>query len=122
MQYCDGWALLSLSSRTIVSSVVSFIAGCAPTGSGKSGAFILPLIALSRCSEEVYYGQNGSRGDGRANGEGKKKIGNAKSKPQNSSKNVSDSNPPNLQGHIRSILLAFTKQPRVAKSVIPRLC
>ena len=75
---------------------------------------MLPLIALSRCNEEVYYGKNGSYGRGsgdnsygKVNHGGKKRRENEKSKQQNSSEK--DMNKKlNLQGHIRSVLLAPT--------------
>ena len=34
------------------------VMGCAPTGSGKSGAFVLPALMISKCPEEIYYGHD----------------------------------------------------------------
>ena len=30
--------------------------GCAPTGSGKSGAFVIPSLILAALGEESFYG------------------------------------------------------------------
>mmetsp|Transcript_37736 Transcript_37736/g.55182 ORF Transcript_37736/g.55182 Transcript_37736/m.55182 type:complete len:243 (+) Transcript_37736:170-898(+) len=36
------------------------VLGCAPTGSGKSGAFIIPALVLSSVSDEIFYGTGNS--------------------------------------------------------------
>lgn len=77
--------------------------GCAPTGSGKSGAFVLPALMISKCPEDVYYNQL-QRGEGeQPNMNG----GNQKGKQQ---KNHSKKNAENLQGNVRTVLLAPSRE------------
>lgn len=79
------------------------IMGCAPTGSGKSGAFVLPALMLAKCSEDVYYGKVSNVA-----------VSNTKEKKnkKNSKKVDTTANDEqvNFHGHIRSILLAPSRE------------
>ena len=75
------------------------VMGCAPTGSGKTGAFVLPAIMLAKCPEEVYYGKNESASEYHS----QKKIGNKKRKEKQSKGD-------NLHGHVRTLLLAPSRE------------
>ncbi|KAL7428339.1 hypothetical protein ACHAXH_002413 [Discostella pseudostelligera] len=77
------------------------IMGCAPTGSGKSGAFVLPALMLAKCSEDVYYGKVVSNAVDATNA---KKYKNKKDKTTTNVDKV------DLHGHIRSILLAPSRE------------
>lgn len=78
------------------------IMGCAPTGSGKSGAFILPALMLAKCSEDIFYG--------------KAVINTVDATKEKKSKKKKDKTTTNvdqvvdLHGHIRSILLAPSRE------------
>eukprot|EP00804_Cyclotella_cryptica_P029103 CCRYP_005277-RA/>CCRYP_005277-RA protein AED:0.04 eAED:0.04 QI:530/1/1/1/1/0.66/3/324/534 len=79
------------------------VMGCAPTGSGKTGAFVLPAIMLAKCPEEIFYGQHDfqvsvASGDKTKRGKKKKK----KDEPR------SEEN--NLQGSVRTVLLAPSRE------------
>jgi ATP-dependent RNA helicase DDX52/ROK1 len=63
------------------------VIGAAPTGSGKSGAFILPSLLLSSVSDAIFYGQ-------------------APKKTKKNSKKDSVTVSPSIQGEIRCLLLA----------------
>ncbi|KAL9185490.1 hypothetical protein ACHAXT_003267 [Thalassiosira profunda] len=76
------------------------VMGCAPTGSGKTGAFVLPAIMLAKCSEEIYYGQSGSPARERKPG----KTGKQTKKKGDAQRDN------NRQGHVRSILLAPSRE------------
>jgi ATP-dependent RNA helicase DDX52/ROK1 len=69
------------------------VMGCAPTGSGKTGAFVLPAIMLAKCPEEIYYGKAACDNDKKA---GKKDQKQGKEN--------------NLQGHVRVLLLAPSRE------------
>lgn len=82
--------------------------GCAPTGSGKTGAFVLPAIAIAKCSEEIYYGRRAG-GDGN----GGDADGGRKGKKNKSKKNDADEGKrqrPDLRGQIRVVLLAPSRE------------
>ena len=96
------------------------IMGCAPTGSGKSGAFILPAIMLAKCSEEIYYNNNNNNHNGKNDDDddynddseqkGGKKKQKQKNKKHDNSSNSNSSSSTNLQGQIRTILLAPSRE------------
>jgi len=83
------------------------VMGCAPTGSGKSGAFLLPALMISKCSEEVYYGHQSQDGEDDKQSNGKQK---GKNKQQQKKKNNQKKNAENQQGHVRTILLAPSRE------------
>ena len=74
--------------------------GAAPTGSGKSGAFILPAILLSGAPFQSYYSSD------KATTDGDKSKSNTKKK--NKSKKASNDNV--KQGEIRSLILAPSRE------------
>ena len=76
------------------------VMGCAPTGSGKSGAFVLPALMISKCPEDVYY-DNHHQQD-----EQQQHTNKGKKKQQKKKKNDSE----NLQGHVRTVLLAPSRE------------
>lgn len=69
--------------------------GCAPTGSGKSGAFIIPALLLSSVSQHVFYSGSSSDGDNNNNKKSKTKQLQARD---------------SRQGEIRSLLLAPSRE------------
>jgi ATP-dependent RNA helicase DDX52/ROK1 len=73
------------------------VMGCAPTGSGKTGAFVLPAIMLAKCPEEIYYGKDESK----AASTNATKAGKTKQKQGKEN---------NLQGHVRVLLLAPSRE------------
>jgi len=84
------------------------VMGCAPTGSGKSGAFVLPAIMLAKCSEEIYYGQNGF-----VSGGAKQKDANTEEQDGKNKKNKkkkAKEPQADLKGHVRTILLAPSRE------------
>eukprot|EP00577_Skeletonema_sp_RCC1716_P009759 CAMPEP_0113390878 /NCGR_PEP_ID=MMETSP0013_2-20120614/10407_1 /TAXON_ID=2843 ORGANISM="Skeletonema costatum, Strain 1716" /NCGR_SAMPLE_ID=MMETSP0013_2 /ASSEMBLY_ACC=CAM_ASM_000158 /LENGTH=678 /DNA_ID=CAMNT_0000274075 /DNA_START=76 /DNA_END=2112 /DNA_ORIENTATION=+ /assembly_acc=CAM_ASM_000158 len=83
------------------------VMGCAPTGSGKSGAFLLPALMISKCSEEVYYGHQSQDGEDDKQSNGKQK---GKNKQQQKKKNNQKKSAENQQGHVRTILLAPSRE------------
>ena len=76
------------------------VMGCAPTGSGKSGAFVLPAVMISKCPEDVYYDQHHQQD------EQQQRTNKGKKKQQKKKKNDSE----NLQGHVRTVLLAPSRE------------
>ncbi|KAL7428933.1 hypothetical protein ACHAXM_001471 [Skeletonema potamos] len=86
------------------------VMGCAPTGSGKSGAFVLPALMISKCPEEVYHGQS-PKGDEDEEQPNSKKKGKKKQQHQQQKKNGNKKkNAEDLQGHVRTILLAPSRE------------
>jgi ATP-dependent RNA helicase DDX52/ROK1 len=65
--------------------------GAAPTGSGKSGAFIIPTLLLASCSPSIFYGHDNTPKQ--------------KKKKKSKSKTVQDTST-SYQGEIRGLLLA----------------
>jgi ATP-dependent RNA helicase DDX52/ROK1 len=76
--------------------------GAAPTGSGKSGAFILPAILLSGAPYHTYYNSDKTTIDEEKNSPKKKKKINS-SKKESKNNNVK-------QGEIRSLILAPSRE------------
>ena len=85
------------------------VMGCAPTGSGKSGAFILPLIMIGKCSEEIYYNKKQQQQISTADVSDEKIVNNENDKKRKKKKKKSSNNN-NLQGQIRTILLAPSRE------------
>jgi ATP-dependent RNA helicase DDX52/ROK1 len=69
--------------------------GCAPTGSGKSGAFILPALLLTSVSDVIFYGTSPTE---------------TSNVTKKSKKKKTASSPPSQQGHVRSVLLAPSRE------------
>ncbi len=81
------------------------VMGCAPTGSGKSGAFVLPALMISKCPEDVYYDQHHQQ-QREQQDEEQQPTNKGKKKQQKKKKNDSE----NLQGHVRTVLLAPSRE------------
>ena len=75
------------------------VMGCAPTGSGKSGAFVVPAILLARAEEGTYYGRSAGGAD--APGGKRKKGKGGKGKEEEAT---------GQRGHVRTILLAPSRE------------
>jgi ATP-dependent RNA helicase DDX52/ROK1 len=81
--------------------------GAAPTGSGKSGAFIIPALLLSSAPFKTFYaGASLSTGSEANNSKTKKN----KKKNKKESKLVSDDGKSSREGEIRSLLLAPSRE------------
>lgn len=82
------------------------VLGCAPTGSGKSGAFIIPTLLLSSVSDSIFYKTNKSKDDennvasGKSNSKKKKKQHNVNNQRSKSSGG----------GKIKALLLAPSRE------------
>ena len=83
------------------------VMGCAPTGSGKSGAFVLPAIMLVKCTEDIYYNNNGTNKGNDANSSEDDKAQHGKKKKNKRKKSTNDQR---TDGQIRSILLAPSRE------------
>ena len=80
--------------------------GAAPTGSGKSGAFILPAIILSKCPHRYYYKTTfNDKKPTKKTEEKEKKNGDEKKRKEKTVFNKS-----NGQGEIRALLLAPSRE------------
>jgi len=105
------------------------VLGCAPTGSGKSGAFIIPTLLLSSVSDEIYYGytnndnghdcdnDNDDDDEAKSTKKNKKKKkknkggGNPKDQTNNSNGNRNSNNSSSSSsGKIRALLLAPSRE------------
>ncbi len=93
------------------------VLGCAPTGSGKSGAFIIPTLLLSSVSDEIFYGS--SLVDAKNDVIGDKKKKNKKKGGQTQNNNTDGdtgtgnggySNGSSSSGKIRALLLAPSRE------------
>ncbi|KAL3945441.1 MAG: hypothetical protein SGBAC_000494 [Bacillariaceae sp.] len=73
--------------------------GAAPTGSGKSGSFIIPALYLSSAPHDVYYGEDPNTS------QSPKKKKKKKKKPDGHSKSKSS-----REGEIRTLLLAPSRE------------
>mmetsp|Transcript_10178 Transcript_10178/g.24333 ORF Transcript_10178/g.24333 Transcript_10178/m.24333 type:complete len:609 (+) Transcript_10178:155-1981(+) len=72
--------------------------GAAPTGSGKSGSFIIPALYLSSAPHDVYYGEQPNTSQSRKKKKKKKKSdGNSQSKSSR-------------EGEVRTLLLAPSRE------------
>jgi ATP-dependent RNA helicase DDX52/ROK1 len=80
------------------------VLGCAPTGSGKSGAFIIPSLLLSSVSDDVFY-KNTKKGDGDNDNDGDNKK-ETKSEKKKKQKNTNSKG----GGKIRALLLAPSRE------------
>ena len=92
------------------------VMGCAPTGSGKSGAFVIPSLILSSLSGESFYGAAESNNKNEDEG-GKKSKKHSKKKKRQSKGGKGDqaeSSPGDTNidqtGQIRSLLLAPSRE------------
>jgi len=85
------------------------VMGCAPTGSGKTGAFVLPAIVLAKCSEEIYYGQS-NHAKGTIGAESANEKGGKNNKTNKKNKGKANKQEHDLRGHIRTILLAPSRE------------
>jgi ATP-dependent RNA helicase DDX52/ROK1 len=92
---------------------------CAPTGSGKSGAFILPSLILSHASREIYYHQYSQQGNGGGAGNGndddqvakkKRKQKKGAASTQQQTLDTKKNHHHQRQGEIRSLLLAPSRE------------
>ena len=81
------------------------VMGCAPTGSGKSGAFVLPAIMLVKCTEDIYYNNNNDNSTNKGSEDDKAQHG--KKKKNKKKKSTNDQR---TDGQIRSILLAPSRE------------
>lgn len=79
------------------------VMGCAPTGSGKTGAFVLPAIMLAKCPEEIYHRQDASLSNTQSDSYNNNKKSGKKEKRKQRNDN-------NLQGHVRTLLLAPSRE------------
>ncbi|KAG7371382.1 DNA/RNA helicase, superfamily II, SNF2 family protein [Nitzschia inconspicua] len=84
---------------------------CAPTGSGKSGAFILPALILSHAANCLYYNSTPSNNAPAASSSKKQKKKLQKQQVDSDSLDPSKSqSSTNRQGEIRSLLLAPSRE------------
>jgi len=72
--------------------------GAAPTGSGKSGAFLLPALLLSSAPYELFYGTNNIEAA----------VGSKDKEPPKQSRKEKAKKTPSHQGEIRSLIVAPT--------------
>lgn len=79
--------------------------GAAPTGSGKSGAFIIPALVLSSAPFKTFYA-----GASLSTGSDANNNGNNKKKKKKAAKLVSDDGKSSREGEIRSLLLAPSRE------------
>lgn len=90
------------------------VMGCAPTGSGKTGAFVLPALMLAKCPEHVFYGTSAAGGGGGGVGTDETHNGANQSKKRKTQTSKSPSHTsqpqPDLQGHVRTVLLAPSRE------------
>ena len=93
------------------------VMGCAPTGSGKSGAFVIPSLIMSSLSGESFYGVAADESNNDNNESGKKNKKNSKKKKRQSkggkgdqADNSSDDANIDQTGQIRSLLLAPSRE------------
>ena len=81
------------------------VMGCAPTGSGKSGAFVIPAILLAKADEGTYYGGAGAADESGEKGKKKKKKGKGKGTKDREAEEGTG-----RRGHVRTILLAPSRE------------
>jgi len=87
------------------------VMGCAPTGSGKSGAFVIPSLILSSLGEDSFYRvASGGQHDGEQQSEPStkaKKKKKKKKKQKGGDGSIGERNP---AGQIRALLLAPSRE------------
>lgn len=82
------------------------VVGAAPTGSGKSGAFIIPALFLASATIEEFYGKEEAPTSSERPDNKKRK-----NKKANDNNSPGDKNPPlSSEGQIRSLLLAPSRE------------
>lgn len=88
------------------------ILGCAPTGSGKSGAFVLPALFLASCPTNVFYAAIKKDSGGGRDGDDMVEEINAKKKKnrKKDKKNDGGQKLAGNEGGIRSLLLAPSRE------------
>ncbi len=88
------------------------VLGCAPTGSGKSGAFIVPMLYLTTVSDEIFYNiQEGDTGTNEQDSNTtQKKKGKNKKKKGKGGGSDSASSSSSSQQKIRALLLAPSRE------------
>jgi len=83
------------------------VLGCAPTGSGKSGAFIIPTLFLSSVSEDIFYNRIRNGDANQKEDQSKKGKKNNKKKKGKGSNGVAESS---SQNKIRALFLAPSRE------------
>jgi hypothetical protein len=86
------------------------VLGCAPTGSGKSGAFIIPMLLLSTVSDDIFYNKNTNTNNDNDNDNGDNKDKSGTSPLSKKEKKKKQKNTNVGGGKIRALLLAPSRE------------